>query len=384
MSTMWIDATGGVSGDALLAALVDAGAEPTGLQAAVDAVLPGAVRLRAGETHRGGVPVTTVALEARRADGPGDAGREDPERALEQADLDDRVRRRALVALTRLASVTPAAAGPQDAPQRADRRPAVAQAIAVSAALVALDVGTVVLSPVGLGPSPAPTVLRLAGGWDVLPGGPGARTTATGLALVTSLADRPGPLPSMRVRTSGVGAAGEEDDGGALQVVLGDEAPRPTPGTAHAVVVEANVDDLDPRLWPDVVAALLASGASDAWLTPILMKKGRPAHTVHVLCPPDLVEAVGDVLWRHTTTLGWRATPVIKHVLDRTWVEVATAAGPVRVKLGLRDGRVVQAMPEYEDVRRAAADADVPVREVLADAHAAADRAGLRRGAPAP
>lgn len=386
MNTLWIDGTGGVTAELLLGALVDAGAGTAALQTAVDAVVPGATRLVRREVRGADLPGTAVDVEvlARRA-----PGREELERALVGADLDDRLRRSALAAFAHLFD----ALGRQDAtPADGERQdPAslevVAHVLGVCAALVDLRVEGVVLSPValdGAGPAsrPSPTALRLAAGWDVLPGGPGTRTTTTGLALVTALADRPGGLPPMRVRASGVGAG---DEGGVLQVVLGDAARRSSlSGPAHAVVVEANVDDLDPRLWPDVVAALLAAGASDAWLTPVLMKKGRPAHTVHALCPPDLVDAVGDVLWRHTTTLGWRAAAVTKQVLDRTWVEVTTAAGPVRVKLGFREGRVVQAMPEYEDVRRAATDAGVPVREVLAQAHAAAHRAGLVPGAPAP
>ncbi|WP_225753369.1 LarC family nickel insertion protein [Actinotalea sp. Marseille-Q4924] len=380
MGTMWVDATEGLTGELLLGALVDAGAATTVMQAAVDGVAPGTVRVVGRPARRGDVSATTVDLQALAVDQPA-LSWSDLRRAVEDADVDHRVRARALGSLERLAAavggppgdaVLPGAGAPED----------VACLVAVCAALVDLGVEHVVLSPVAVGPvgsASGPTTLRLLEGWDVVPGGAG--TTSAGVALVTTAADRPGPLPAMRVRGSGVGA-GEHDR--TLQVLLGDEADPERPGTPGAVVLEANVDDLDPRLWPDVVAALLAAGASDAWLTPVLMKKGRPAHTVHVLCPSHLVATVGDVLWRHTTTLGWRETPVTKHVLDRTWVEVTTPAGPVRVKLGLRDGTVVQAMPEYEDVRRAAHQAGMPVREVLAEAHAAAHRAGLRVGAPVP
>lgn len=397
MSTLWIDGSTGVTAELLLGALSDAGVPTAVLQDAVDAALPGVALLVTRAARGADGPATATAVETLTA-ATAPLRRPEVVRALEGAGLDDGARRRALAALQRLTDVAaggdPARgdgpAGSAPVGEGSAGGPAlpveqVALVLAVCAGLGALGVQAVVLSPVALGPgpghAPAPALLRLAQGWDVLPGRPGARTTTTGLALVTTPADRPGSLPALRVRASGVGAVPGGD--GVLQVVVGDEVPDDV-GRAHAVVVEANVDDLDPRLWPDVVAALLAAGASDAWLTPILMKKGRPAHTVHVLCPPALLERVGDVLWRHTTTLGWRATPVAKHVLDRTWVEVTTDAGPVRVKLGVRDGVVVQAMPEYEDVRRAAEDAGVPVRDVLADAHAAAHRAGLRPGAPAP
>ena len=135
-------------------------------------------------------------------------------------------------------------------------------------------------------PVPAPAVLDLARGWQVTPGGTGELATPTGLALVRELAARCGPLPAMAVDAVGVGAGGRDvpERANVIRVVLGAPGRRPTGGPTMWVL-ETNVDDLDPRVWPTALAALLDAGAADAWLVPIVMKKGRPAHTLCVLGP---------------------------------------------------------------------------------------------------
>jgi len=162
------------------------------------------------------------------------------------------------------------------------------------------------------------------------------------------------------------------------------EAPADRTEGQPGVVMEANVDDLDPRLWPGVLARLMAAGASDAWLVPVLMKKGRPAHTVCVLCDPDAASALRAVLLASTTTLGVRQTAVVKHALPRTWVEVEVDGQPVRVKVGHDRGTVVRATPEFEDVAALARSTGRAEAEVLAAAAAAADSAGLVPGAAVP
>nr|WP_255672046.1 nickel pincer cofactor biosynthesis protein LarC [Glycomyces amatae] len=143
-------------------------------------------------------------------------------------------------------------------------------------------------------------------------------------------------------------------------------------GTGTPVVVETNVDDLDPRLWPAALAALLDAGASDAWLTPILMKKGRPAHTVHVLCRGEAVEAVRSALVRHTTTIGMRSYAIDKYALERQYVHITVDGHAIGVKLALEGGEVVNASVEYEDAAAAAAALGRPLKVVMAQATAIA------------
>ncbi|WP_341229707.1 nickel insertion protein, partial [Nocardioides salarius] len=138
------------------------------------------------------------------------------------------------------------------------------------------------------------------------------------------------------------------------------------------LVVEANVDDLDPRLWPGVLEALLAAGAADAWLSPITMKKGRPAHTLSVLVRPALAERVRDVVFAQTSTIGLREHAVTKRALEREVAAVEVEGVQVRVKVSRHRGRVVTAQPEWDDVAAVAQATGRPARDVLAEAQAAA------------
>jgi uncharacterized protein (DUF111 family) len=138
--------------------------------------------------------------------------------------------------------------------------------------------------------------------------------------------------------------------------------------TGPPLLIETNIDDLDPRVWPAVIAALLEAGASDAWLTPILMKKGRPAHTLSVLVAADKAATVRSAIFRHTSTIGLREQPLGKHSLEREMVQVEVDGQPIAVKLAREDGVLVNAQPEYDDVARAALALGRPVNEVLGDA----------------
>jgi uncharacterized protein (DUF111 family) len=139
-----------------------------------------------------------------------------------------------------------------------------------------------------------------------------------------------------------------------------------------AVVLETNVDDLDPRVWPAVIAALLQAGASDAWLTPILMKKGRPAHTLSVLVAEEALPAVRRTVFEQTSTIGVREVVHTKTALDREQRTVSVAGHEVGVKVARLEGRVVNVQPEYDDVAAVAAATGRPVADVLAEAAAAA------------
>ncbi|OLT21226.1 hypothetical protein BJF79_15700 [Actinomadura sp. CNU-125] len=172
---------------------------------------------------------------------------------------------------------------------------------------------------------------------------------------------------------------------GAAPGEVGGEGPEAEPGDgsgAVAVVLEANVDDLDPRVWPGVLASLLEAGASDAWLVPVLMKKGRPAHTLCVLGPPGRADVLRAAMFRLTSTLGVRERAVRKTMLRRGWARVDVLAARLPVKVGHRDGRVVQAVPEFEDAARLAAERGVPVRAVLDAAVAARTPTGSRTASP--
>jgi pyridinium-3,5-bisthiocarboxylic acid mononucleotide nickel chelatase len=167
-------------------------------------------------------------------------------------------------------------------------------------------------------------------------------------------------------------------------VVLGDaEAPSSDP-TNGTLLLEANVDDLDPRLWPDVLQRLLRAGADDVWLVPILGKKGRPGHVLTVLGAPDRAAALRSEMLAATSTFGVRETDYRKYALSRAWYDVTLGEVTVAVKVASRDGVISQVSPEFDSVAAAAATLGRTQHEVLTAAVAAAAAAGLVAGATAP
>jgi len=147
-------------------------------------------------------------------------------------------------------------------------------------------------------------------------------------------------------------------------------------GQAH-VQFDTNIDDMDPRLWPGVIDQLLAAGADDAWVTPIIMKKGRPAFTLSALCATEVADAVRDTIFRETTTLGVRETAVHKHALSRAERSVDVAGQPIGVKVAYLEGAVVNRSVEWDDVAAAAAALGLSAKQVLDLATAAATALNL-------
>jgi uncharacterized protein (DUF111 family) len=203
----------------------------------------------------------------------------------------------------------------------------------------------------------------------VIPGGTGETITPTGVALLVTFADAFGPPPPMRLEATGYGA-GERDTTlpNVVRLLVGEAKSLSTdlnpPSAVDAFVIEANIDDMSPELVANACERLLLTGASDAWTTPINMKKGRSALTLSVLVQPEKRDGVLDVLFAETSTLGVRMYPVSKEALERDTVAVEVKGQVVRVKLGIRNGRIVNRAPEYEDARTAARELDLPLKEV--------------------
>jgi uncharacterized protein (TIGR00299 family) protein len=260
-------------------------------------------------------------------------------------------------------------------------------------ALTMLEVDRVFASsvPTGMGmtrtehgamPIPAPAVVELLRGAPLYSRGvPFELVTPTGAAILAATVEGYGDIPAMRIASVGYGA-GTHDLGfpNLLRVLIGEEvrgrtpAEAPTAGPVPAVtgttelVLETNVDDRSPEVTAYVVDQLLAAGAQDAWLVPIVMKKGRQAVTISVLCSAERADAMRRILFRETGTLGVRATPVVKTALDRSTTKVETRFGVVAVKVAHLDGRVVSLAPEFEDCARAAREAGVALRDVYDEA----------------
>jgi uncharacterized protein (TIGR00299 family) protein len=226
----------------------------------------------------------------------------------------------------------------------------------------------------GVMPIPAPAVVELLRGAPIYSRGvPIELVTPTGAAILAATVEGFGELPAMRTERVGYGAGTHRTDfPNVLRVMIGEEAEAASVGRERPLttelVLETNLDDLNPELYAYVLERLFEAGAQDAWLTPIVMKKGRPAVTISVLCPPARQEAIRQVLFRETGTLGIRGTSVEKQALERAWIEVRTAHGNVRVKIGTLEGVAVSVSPEYEDCAAVARVAGIPAREVYEEA----------------
>ncbi|GAA1650179.1 nickel pincer cofactor biosynthesis protein LarC [Actinoplanes couchii] len=392
----WIDASAGVAGDMMLGALLDAGARLDRVQAAVEAVAPGSVRITVTEVTRAGLRAAKADVEAL-TDSPPHRTWTSIRAQLDAAGLPEQVRDRAVAVFARLAGAEARVHGVPAGDvhfHEVGALDSIADVVGVCAALHDLGIGTVSASPVAVGsghvrgahgrlPVPVPAVAELSRGWRVAADGPGELATPTGMALIRALAGVCEDLPAMTLDTVGVGAGGRDrpDRANVVRVLISAEKAA---GPEQAVLLEANVDDLDPRLWPGVLTGLLDRGAADAWLTPIVMKKGRPAHTLSVLCTPERAAALREHVFAHTSTLGVRESPRIKTPLDRLFVTVRVRGAEIPVKVGHRDGVIVQVMPEFDDVAAHARALDLPERVVLQEAQSAAGAAGYTPGVTLP
>ncbi len=230
----------------------------------------------------------------------------------------------------------------------------------------------------GMMPIPAPAVVELLRGAPLYSKGvPVELVTPTGAAILAATAEGYGELPMMLVGSVGYGAGTHRlEFPNVLRVLIGDQAEArhgaetsgAEPADTKEIVLETNLDDLNPEVYAYVLEQLLSAGAQDAWLTPVLMKKGRPAVTVSVLCSPQRVEAMRAILFRETGTLGVRTTEISKRALAREVVKVETSHGAVGVKVGMFEGRPVTVAPEHEDCARVAREAGVSIREVYEEA----------------
>jgi len=221
----------------------------------------------------------------------------------------------------------------------------------------------------GVYPVPPPATARLLAGVPVFGEGILERCTPTGALLVSGHAAEYGPVPAMRLTNVGYGAGTRDtaDRPNVLRILVGESAEAAA-SADRVLVLEAEIDDASPQLLGGLLESLFTLGVKDAYLTPVQMKKSRPGVLVTVLAAPSQREAVEELLFRETTTLGIRRQEWDRTTLEREIVSVTTAYGPVGVKVGTRGGRVYNAQPEFEDCRRAAQAAGVPIKEVIAAA----------------
>ena len=193
----------------------------------------------------------------------------------------------------------------------------------------------------------------------------GELLTPTGAAIITTVCSDYGPMPLMKAEQTGYGAGAREYEKfpNALRIIIG-ESETPKGAEEQLLMIETNIDDASPQIIGHVMDRAFALGARDCYFTSVQMKKNRPGVLLSILCDRDLKEAVLEMLFSETTTLGVRSYAVNRRALERRILTVQTAYGPIDVKVGQLNGRVVNVMPEFEQCRAAAGEAGVALKEV--------------------
>jgi uncharacterized protein (TIGR00299 family) protein len=379
----WFHCFAGIAGDMALGALVDAGADIDEVGAILARLPVPGWTLRTEATTRGGIAATKAVVEIEPTTVTRTWAHIDA--LLDEASLPERVRRRATATFAAIAVVE----------ARLHRRPveqvhfhelggvdAIVDIVGVAAALEVLGVDRVTASPVatgmgmvrsshGLLPNPAPAVVELLIGAPTYgTDAPLELTTPTGAGILAALAEGWGPLPPMTVTASGFGAgcADPEEFPNLTRVVLGTESVPAALGRS-VVVLETNVDDVTGETLAHALAVLIDAGAHDAWITPIVMKKGRPAHMVGVLADPADAARLATVLAEETATLGVRATSLTRWLAPRSVEAVEVDGQVVRVKVAGEDGR--RAKVEHDDAVAAARRLGLPLIDVVVRAEEA-------------
>lgn len=375
----FVNPASGASGDMFLGALVDLGVDPRGIEAVLRRLpLPG-LRLEVETVTRQSLRTSRVSV--------GFDGKEPRfptlgkvKEALAGADIDAGLRRDAGRAFERLAEAEAEAHGASPGTvhfHELGSADTLADVVGTLWGWGALGIGRAWSGPVNLGggavetahgtyPVPAPATARLLAGWPVRtePDG-GELTTPTGALLLTALCEPAAASPPLVLERTGYGAGGRDLPGrpNCLQVLLGREEAESD--TEQVVIIETNVDDLSPQILGHLAGRLLREGALEAFITPVLMKKGRPGHLLTAVVPEGREGDLGALLVRESGTLGYRVRRTGRVALRRSVTEVAVPGGTVRVKTAALGGEPVRFAPEYEDCRRIAERTGRPLREVI-------------------
>jgi hypothetical protein len=384
----WFHCFAGIAGDMAFGALVDAGADIGEVTTLLKRLPISGWSVRADDVLRGGIGATHIVVAVEETSVVRTYAH--IVGLIEEARLPARLRDRAIAVFDAIARVE----------ARLHRRPieqvhfhevgaldSIVDIVGTAAALEVLDVDVVRASAVatgtgmvrtahGLLPNPSPATVALLASVNAPTRGvevPFELTTPTGAGILAALATGFGPLPPMAITATGFGAGTRELDStpNATQVVIGTSTAAPERAGQPVALLEANVDDATGETLAHTIAVLLEAGAHDAWITPIVMKKGRPAHTVHVLVDPTAQAHLAEVLARETGTLGVRGTTLHRWPSQREIDEVEVEGEAVRVKVSPNRVKV-----EHDDAARVARRTGIPLREVVS----LAEEAWRRRG----
>lgn len=385
---LYYDCFSGISGDMNLGAMLDLGVDPQKLITELKKLDVGAYEIKIRQEQRKGITGTRVEVIVPPQAMTGSQVEErhygDIVSLIEQSALSDQVKGLSLKIFRKLAEAEAKVHGHSIKEVHFHEVGAVDSIVDVVGAAICLellDVQDIVSSPIQLGggfvkcrhgvfPVPAPATAEILTGIPVRTGAvPFETTTPTGAAILAATAQRFTDKMEFNPEKIGYGVGGRDTDiPNVLRVFLGeagavlgvDDVER-----GESLLIECNIDDMNPEMYDSVMDELFAKGARDVFLTPIIMKKSRPAVKIGVICEEDDRRAIEETLFLRTTTFGLRAMRIAKAMLKRDFQTAKTKFGEVRMKTAYYQGRKIKSKPEYEDCRKLALDNGVSLREVL-------------------
>lgn len=398
MKIAYFDCFSGISGDMILGALLDAGLALEDLNREIAKLGAQDVAIEREPTARhaiaatrakvcvAGAPLADAEHHLDLSGARAHAHLKDITSRIADSPLDDVVKERSIRVFERLCAAEAEVhntAPAEVALHEVGALDALIDVVGAVAGLQLLEIDQVWASPLRFGtgfvrcahgryPVPVPGVLALCRGVPTEQTDIRAElVTPTGAAIITTLARSFGPQPPFCQQAVGYGAGRRDLDAipNLLRLRLGERAP----ASERVLLLEANIDDMNPEVYGYLFDQLLAQGACDVYAAPVLMKKGRPGHVLSVLAPVGRLDELAAIVLRETTTIGLRYYGVERRVLERQIRAVATPYGEVKVKFSYIDGRG-RAAPEYEDCARLAQEHKVPLLSVYEAARAAATK----------
>jgi pyridinium-3,5-bisthiocarboxylic acid mononucleotide nickel chelatase len=384
MKLAYFDCFSGISGDMTLGALLDAGCDLEHLRTALHGLQVPGWELSAEKVWKNGIAATHVQVKT-----------DDQQKhrslsailgILKNSQLAPEVRDRAAAIFQKLGE---AEARVHDVPiekihfHEVGAVDAIVDIVGACVGFHAFGIERFACSPLNIGggtvkmahgtlPVPAPATTNLLTGKPTYSNGVQRElVTPTGAAIVATICNSFGPQPAMSVSAIGYGAGTTELEGqpNVLRIMIGEAAEKVVPGfDQEIVVIEANLDDMNPQIYGYFLEKALAAGALDVFTTPVQMKKNRPGTLLTVLCQPEDENALMSLIFAETTTFGVRSYRARRRTLPRESVKVKTSFGEVRIKLSRVNGRILHVAPEYDDCRRLAVEKNVPLQQVINEA----------------
>jgi uncharacterized protein (TIGR00299 family) protein len=378
MKTLYFDCFAGASGDMILGALVDAGVNPHSLKEQLSLLGVEGFKLDFERVNRSGLSATYARVQTAHEHKHRHLS--DIQRIIFDSALSDGIKQRAFQIFTRLAE---AEAHVHNEPidqvhfHEVGALDAIIDVVGAVICFELLKVEHFISSPLHVGsgmvqmahgrfPVPPPAVTELLKGVPFYSGDiQGELLTPTGAAIITAVCHEFGALPLMTVSHTGYGAGTREykDFPNVLRVMVG-ETPQVSASDERLWMIETNIDDVSPQIIGHVMDRAFEMGALDCFFTPVQMKKNRPGVLLSILSRPQEKESLMQLLFTETTTIGIRNYQIERRALDRKVISVETEYGPIDVKVASMNGKVVNAMPEFEHCRSAARNADVPFKVV--------------------